>query len=422
MSGGNPLSSVVVAGGSRPFGGGGPVRAASAGPPVQRRTTGRGLLSVGRVDFGWHPAAQAEFDRVRAQAAAWPDERPTALTRERWRRCGDAGLLGYSVPADLGGSGRGFLDTARAVEAFGLGCPDMGLVFASLAHLFACAMPIAEHGDGRVRERVLPLLASGEWVGANAITERDAGSDVTALRATARADGDHYVLDGVKTFVSNAPEADVFVVYASTSPEFGHLGVTGFVVERDTPGLVVEPFEKSVLATCPVGEVRLEGCRVPAHHVLGVPGQGAAIFQSSMRWERTCLFAAYLGQAGRLLERCVAHARERRQFGRAIGKNQAVSHAIARLHSRVEAARLLLWRACWLLDRGERAALEVAGAKLAVSEAAVDTAAFAMRVLGGTGTRLGSGVAHDLLDAMASTTFSGTSEMQLEQMAKELGL
>ncbi|MEU6151256.1 acyl-CoA dehydrogenase family protein [Actinosynnema sp. NPDC047251] len=374
------------------------------------------------MDFGWHPAAQADFDRVRAATAGWPDERPAGLAGERWRRCGEAGLLGYSVPAEHGGSGRGFLDTARAMEAFGLGCPDLGLVFAALAHLFACAMPIAEHGDERVRERVLPLLASGEWVGANAITEQDAGSDVTALRATARADGDHYVLDGVKSFVSNAPEADVFVVYASTDPEFGHLGVTGFVVERDTPGLSVEPFEKAVLHTCPVGEVRFEGCRVPADHVLGVPGQGAAIFQSSMRWERTCLFAAYLGQAGRLLERCVAHARERRQFGRAIGKNQAVAHAIARLHGRLEAARLLLWQACWRLDRGGRAALDVAGAKLAVSEVAVDVAAFAVRVLGGTGVRIGPGVAHELLDALAATTFSGTSEMQLEQMAKELGL
>lgn len=374
------------------------------------------------MDFGWHPDAQADYDRVRAETGAWPDDRPGPLTRDRWLRCGAAGLLGYSVPARFGGSGRGFLDTARTMEAFGRGCQDMGLVFASLAHLFACAMPIAEHGDDRVRERVLPLLSSGEWVGANAITEHEAGSDVTALRATARRDGEGYVLDGVKSFVSNAPVADVFVLYASTDPQFGHLGVTGFVVERDTPGLTVEPFDKTVLATCPAGEVRLEACRVPAHQVLGVPGQGAAIFQASMRWERTCLFAAYLGQAGRLLDRCVDHARRRRQFGRPIGQNQAVSHTAARLGVRLEAARLLLWRACWRLDRAERATADVAAAKLAISEVAVDTAAFAMRVLGGAGVRGDSAVSHELLDAMAATTFSGTSEMQLEQLAKELGL
>ncbi|WP_447008040.1 acyl-CoA dehydrogenase family protein [Saccharothrix isguenensis] len=378
------------------------------------------------MDFGWLPAAQADYDRVLAETGTWPDDRPATLTRDRWLRCGAAGLLGYSVPTGFGGSGRGFLDTARTMEAYGLGCDDMGLVFASLAHLFACAMPIAEHGDDRLRERVLPLLSSGEWVGANAITEEDAGSDVTAMRATARRDGDDYVLDGVKSFVSNAPVADVFVLYASTDPGFGHLGVTAFVVEAGTPGLTVEPFDKTVLASCPAGEVRLVECRVPADHVLGRPGQGAAIFQSSMRWERTCLFAAYLGQAARLLDRCVDHARRRRQFGRPIGRNQAVSHAVARLRVRLEAARLLLWQACWKLDRAERATLDVAAAKLAISEVAVDTAALAMRVLGGAGVRGGSGVSsgvsHELLDAMASTTFSGTSEMQLEQVAKELGL
>ncbi|XVV06144.1 acyl-CoA dehydrogenase family protein [Actinosynnema sp. CA-248983] len=362
------------------------------------------------MDFGWQP--DDCFERVLAH---------TWTPGDGWESCGRLGLLGLSVPVAHGGSGRGFLDTARVAEAFGTGCADMGLVFSALAHLFACAMPIAEHGSARVRERVLPLLASGEWVGANAITEDVAGSDVTALRTTARLDGDHYVLDGVKSFVSNGPVADVFVVYASTEPEFGHLGVTAFVVERGTPGLVVEPFRKGVLASCQAGEVRFAGCRVPLGHVLGVPGQGAAIFQSSMRWERTCLFAAYLGQAGRLLDRCVEHARTRRQFGRPIGANQAVSHAVARLRSRWEAARLLLWRACWRLDRGERAAWDVASAKLAVSEVAVDTALFTMRVLGGVGAR-DARVSADLLDAVAATTFSGTSEMQLEQMAKELGL
>jgi alkylation response protein AidB-like acyl-CoA dehydrogenase len=365
------------------------------------------------VDFEWHAG------QVLAETRTWP---PTdTLTREWWERCGRAGLLGVSVPVEYGGSGRGFRETAGITGSFGAGCPDLGLVFAALAHLFACAMPIAEHGDDRLRKRVLPLLASGEWIGANAITEADAGSDVTALRTTARLDGDHYVLDGVKSFVSNGPLADVFVVYASTDPAFGHLGLTAFVVERDTPGLTVDALTKTALVPCPAGGLRLADCRVPAHHVLGVPGQGAAIFQASMRWERTCLFAAYLGRAGRLLDRCVEHARTRRQFGRPIGANQAVSHTLVRLRARWEAARLVLWRACERLDRGERATWDVAAAKLAISEVAVDTALFTVRLMGGTGV-LASGASQDLLDAVASTTFSGTTEMQLEQMAKELGL
>lgn len=375
------------------------------------------------MDFGWSKAQCGAYDRILELTGDWPDDRPASLTRDQWRRCGEAGILGYSVPAEYGGGGHGFVDTARAMEAFGLGCPDMGLVFSSLAHLFACAMPIAEHAGEEVRDRILPRLCSGEWIGANAITEEAAGSDVTALTATARRDGDDFVLNGTKSFVSNGPVADAFVVYASTDPQFGHLGISGFVVERDTPGLVVgEAFGKTVLTTCPAGSVTFEECRVPASHLLGVPGQGAAIFQSSMRWERSCLFAAYLGQARRNLDRCVEQARDRRQFGHPIGKNQSISHGIARLRARLESARLLLWQACWRLDQHEPAGLDVSMAKLAISEVAVDTALFAVRVLGGNGVRTDVGATRELLDALPGTTFSGTSEIQLEQIAKELGL
>lgn len=141
-----------------------------------------------------------------------------------------------------------------------------------------------------------------------------------------------------------------------------------------------------------------------------------------MRWERTCLFAGYLGRTERLLERCVEHALERRQFGRRISDNQAVSHRIARLRLRLEAARLLLWQACWRLDQGERAVLDIAMAKLAVSEGAVQAGLDAVQILGGTGIRTDGGVERELRDALPATVFSGTSEMQLEQIVKELGL
>ncbi|MCO5997397.1 acyl-CoA dehydrogenase family protein [Actinoallomurus rhizosphaericola] len=345
------------------------------------------------------------------------------LTREEWQWAAGAGLAGLSVSESYGGGGHGFAATAQAAEAFGRHHPDMGLVFAVLAHLFACAMPIAEHGDPALRERVLPRLCSGEWIGANAITEEGAGSDATALATRAVRDGDEYVLTGVKSFVSNGPIADVFVVYASTRPEFGHLGVSAFVIERGTPGLTVgEPFGKAGLVRCPAGELRLDGCRVPAGARLGADGQGAAIFQSAMRWERTCLFAAYLGQSERLLDRCVEHARERRQFGRPLAANQAVSHRIGRMRVRLDAARLLLERACARLDQGERAVLDVAMAKLAVSENAVATALDAQHIFGGAGVREDAGIAKDVRDALPCTTFSGTSEMQLEQIAEELGL
>jgi alkylation response protein AidB-like acyl-CoA dehydrogenase len=377
------------------------------------------------VDFAWNPVQDRTYDRIVRETAdlAGAAEGPRPFTRKQWRRCGELGLLGLSVPEQYGGQSMGVLDTARAAEAFGRGHPDMGLVFAAMAHLYACAMPIAEHGDETLRSRVLPGLASGEQIGANAITEEEAGTDVTALRTRAVRDGDAYVLDGTKTFVSNGPVADVFLVYAVTDPAMGHLGVSAFVAERDLPGMEPgPPFGKLGLHSCPAGTLRLNGCRVPAANLLGVEGQGAATFQSSMRWERSCLFAAYLGLMERLLEDCVRHARDRRQFDRPIGANQAVSHRIADMRLRLDASRLLLYRACWALDRGDPATLEVSLAKVAVSEAAVRTGLDGLQIFAGRGYREEEGVAAALRDALPSTIFSGTSEIHRELIAKELGL
>jgi alkylation response protein AidB-like acyl-CoA dehydrogenase len=281
-----------------------------------------------------------------------------------------------------------------------------------------------EHAGDGLKAAVLPKLCSGEWIAANAITEDGAGSDVTALttRAQVQPDGS-YVLTGEKSFVSNGPVADVFVVYATTDPRFGHLGLSAFVVERDTPGLLPGPaFTKLGPSSCPAGRVTLDGCRVPADHLIGRPGTGGAIFQSSMNWERTCLFAAYLGAGFRMLERCVEHARKRHQFGRPIGANQAPAHRLAELRVRLEAARLLIHRACWLIDRGTPSALDVAMAKLASAETVADVALESLRLFGGAGVLGETGVEGDLRAALPGTIFSGTSDIQREVIVKGMGL
>jgi alkylation response protein AidB-like acyl-CoA dehydrogenase len=376
------------------------------------------------MDFAWPTDAQQTYDRILAELAGWADT-PAGefFSRTQWLRCGELGLLGLSVPVAVGGGGFGFSAAARAAEAFGLGCADFGLVFGALAHLFACAMPIVEYGTPSVAARTLPRLTSGAWIGANAVTEDAAGSDVSAVETRAVRDGAGYRITGTKSFVTNGPLADVFVLYARTDPALGHLGLSGFVVERDTPGLVAGPaFDKLGLRSCPAGTLTLTDCWVPEQCRLGREGQGAAIFQASMRWERSCLFAAYLGQMSRVLDRCVRHARERRQFGRRIGSNQAVSHLLAELRVRLDAAGLLLYRSCWLLDQGRPARAETAMAKLAVSEAAVDLSLAAVRIFGGRGVLVETGIEQELRNALPSTIFSGTSEMQLEQIAKEMGL
>lgn len=375
------------------------------------------------MDFEWTTEDRERYDEVFSQTREWPDPGFGFFTSEEWKLCAGLGLLGLSVPEEYGGRGRGFLSTAHAAEAFGRGAPDMGLVFAALAHLFACAMPIAEHGGEDLRRETLPRLCSGEWVGANAITEEGAGSDATRLETRAERAGGDYVLTGEKCFVSNGPAADVFVVYAVTQPDLGYLGVSAFAVERGTPGLTVgEPFAKLGLDRCPASTLRLDGCLVPAGRRLGVEGQGAAIFQDAMRWERTCLFAAYAGRLERLADLSTAHARTRVQFGRPIGSNQAIAHRLARMRVRLDTARLLLWRACWLLDRGEHARAEIAMAKLVVSEAAAESGMDAVRIFGGDGIRSDRGIERELRDAVPSLIFSGTSEMQLELIARELGL
>ncbi|GLU48211.1 acyl-CoA dehydrogenase family protein [Nocardiopsis ansamitocini] len=375
------------------------------------------------MDFDWTEQENEEYNRMRLGADALPCPAPGYFTKDEWKRYAELGVMGLSVPRRYGGAGRGFLQTAHAAEGLGRSGTDMGLLFGALAHLFACAMPIAEYGHDQTRRRMLPLLCEGQWIGANAITEDTAGSDAMAMTARAHRVGDHYELNGTKTFVSNGPLADVFVVYAVTDPSLGHLGVSAFAVERTAPGLTVgAPFAKTGLRRCPASHVHLTRCTVPAAALLGAPGQGAAIFQQGMRWERTCLFAAYLGRTERLLHRCIAHARQRRQFGRSIAANQAVSHRIARMRIRLDAARLLLWRACWLLDRDRPARLEVAMAKHEVAEGSLAAALDTARIFAGHGVHAASGVGRDLDDAVAATIFSGTCDIQLEQIAKELGL
>ncbi|MFA1550269.1 acyl-CoA dehydrogenase family protein [Actinomadura chokoriensis] len=377
------------------------------------------------VEFDWTVSQRNLYEKILSGVRAGVGEGAGdgRFSRDAWRTCGGLGLLGLSVPAEYGGEGLDAVTTARAVEAFGRGTADFGLLFAAMAHLFACAMPIAEHGRAELRARVLPALCSGEWIGANAITEEQAGSDVGALQCTAERQDGHYRLNGPKSFVSNGPVADVFIVYAVTDPGLGHLGISAFAVERGTPGLDVgEPFTKMGLASCAAGEIVLTDCLVPEGNLLGNEGQGSAIFQSSMRWERGCLFAGYLGMIDRLLERCVAHARTRRQFGGPIGGNQAVSHRLADMKLQLEAARLLLYRACWAMDRGAQAVLEISLSKLAVSEAAVQSALTAIQIFGGGGYLTANQIEQELRNAVPSTLFSGTSEMQREIISREIGL
>jgi clorobiocin biosynthesis protein CloN3 len=345
------------------------------------------------------------------------------FTRLEWKAAAGLGLTGLCLPVECGGGGLGAFDTALCLAAFGRGCPDTGLVFGIAAHLLACAVPIRDFGDGEACQSLLAGLAAGDLVAANAMTEDGAGSDTGRLSVTADRVPEGYRLDGEKSFASNAPVADLFVTYVVTDPTAGFLGISAFAVTRETAGLEVgPPFDKLGLDRCPAARVRFTGCLVPEHYRLGPEGLGSAIFQHSMAWERACLLAAYVGMMDDQLDRCVAHARERRQFGRPIGDFQAVSHRIVTMKQRLESARLLLYRACWLLDQGRDHAAAAALSKVAVSEAAVANSLDAVQLFGGAGYLASTGVERQLRDSVATTIFSGTNEIQRELIAREIGL
>lgn len=378
------------------------------------------------MDFQLSDTQRARYNGIRAGAgerfAGHPAGQP--LTRADWHAAADLGLTGLCLPVEHGGRGLGALDTALCLEAFGHGCADTGVVFAVAAHLLACAVPIRDFGAEPVRGELLAGLAGGELIAANAMTEDDAGSDVGRLATTARRHGAEYLVDGEKSFASNAPVADLFVTYAVTNPKAGFLGVTAFAVPASRPGVkVTGPLAKMGLHGCPAGRVRFVGSAVPTGYRIGAEGQGSAVFQHSMNWERACLPAIYLGVMTEQLRRCVAHAGQRRQFGRRIADNQAVSHVLAAMAQRLAAARLLLYRACWLLDRDDPEHRTAAAmAKIAVSEAAVANGLDAIQVFGGTGYLTSTGVEAGLRDAVPSAIFSGTTQIQREIVARGLGL
>jgi alkylation response protein AidB-like acyl-CoA dehydrogenase len=375
------------------------------------------------MDFSRSDEQQARYIQVEAAARELSGSTADGSHRQDWAALAALGLLGAAVPQEHGGSGFGALDTALLYEAAGVGCTDTGLLFAAAAQLFACVRPVVEFASAKTRRKLLPALCSGELIAGNAMTEPDAGSDVSRLATRAVKVEGGYVLEGVKSFVSNGPIADLYVTYATTDPEGAYFNTTAFVVDRDSPGLVPgAPMEKSGLAACQAGLVTFAGCFVPDDRVLGSPGQGHLVFQESMQWERACLFAIYLGQQERLIRRCIRHVRERRQFGKRLADIQPVADRLADMKLRLESGRLLLYRACTEIDAGQDPSLWTAMAKLAVSEAAIATALDAARIFGARGYLKEHGIEQAVRDAMPATTFSGTSDIQRQLIARGMGL
>ena len=349
-------------------------------------------------------------------------DREGAFSRGHWDACADFGLQGLMVPAAFGGGGHDLATAVAILEAVGRGALDNGLVFAVTAHAASCAGPIVEYGSDEQRARWLHGLADGSIVGATGITEPDSGSNALGLGTTATRDGDDWILAGGKTFVTNAPIADLFLIYARTGSS-GFAALTCFLVPADADGLEVGPsIEKMGLRTSPMAQVFLDGCRVPASAVLGGVGSGAMVFNQTMDLERLLVMAPAVGAMERVLQRCVTHAKERNTGSAPIGSHQAVAHAIADMELDLDGSRLLLYRAAWHRSRHGTATRESALAKLAVSEAYVRACRRAVQIFGGYGYMTEYELERELRDALATTLYVGTSEIQRNLIAGLRGL
>ncbi len=350
-------------------------------------------------------------------------DRESRFSRELWNKCAAFGILGLPMPEEFGGMGADIMTTTVAMEALGYGCKDSGLLFSMHAQMWSLQMPLLLFGSTEQKQKYLPRLCSGEIIGVHGMTEPDSGSDAFSLKTRAERRDDRYVLNGSKIFITNAPIADVVLVFANEAPEKGIGGISAFLIEKGTPGFTVSRhIEKMGLRTSPFGELAFQDCEIPVENRVGKLGVGVALFNSSMEWERAAILGSTVGAMERTLEVCVRYAKERKQFGKSIGKFQAVSHKIAEMKIRLETCRLILYKVAWVKQQGKKAHMEAAIAKVFISEAAVKSNLDAIQIHGGYGFTTEFELERELRDSIGGTLYSGTSEIQRNIIAAWLGL
>ena len=350
-------------------------------------------------------------------------DRMGTFPRELWKKCADMRILAIPFPESLGGDGFDFVTAVAVFHALGYACKDSGLVH-SLATQVICGIQLHLFGNKEQAAQLLPDLASGKLIYAQGITEPGSGSDAFAMQTFATRTDSGYKLNGTKIMISNGPIADRALIFAVTDRAKKSLGgISCFLVSKGDAGFSTgKPLEKMGLRTLTNGELIFTDCYVPATSIVGREGQGAILFSEAMEWERTLIPACLLGVLERILEECVQYAKERKAFGQPIGDFQAISHKIAMMKMNAELGRLALYNAAYLKSQRKRAALETSVAKLFISESLKHACMDAVQIRGGYGYMVEYEVERDLRDSIASTIYSGTSEMQANIIARIAGL
>ncbi|AZM44483.1 acyl-CoA dehydrogenase [Streptomyces sp. WAC 06738] len=330
-----------------------------------------------------------------------------AFPRESWLAVMESGLLRLPFDERWGGLGRSLLTTMYVLEELGRGCPDSALNFAITTHMVSTGIALQRFGSTALKDAYLPRITAGTAIGAHAVAEPDSGSDALGMRTAATADGDCYRLSGSKAFVGNGPVADLVVVYAKTEPAAGPLGITAFLVERDTPGLTFGgPTEETGAKSPPLCSLVLDDCRVPRTHILGRVGAGSLVLDHVMTWEILCCFIVSAGEMRRRLDRCVAYAGERS----AVGDFPPVARRIVDMKIGLETSRKWLYDTAEKFTAGRKVTADLAIAKLVAGRAALDSAMAEY------------GLEEELRSAPAVTFHSGTAETQYHRIAATLGL
>ena len=348
-------------------------------------------------------------------------DRDETFSPELWRSYASFGVQGLPFPEEYGGGGADVIATVAAMEGLGYGGRDNGLLFAINAQMWSVQMPILSHGSEQLKQRYLPGLIDGSLIGGHCMSEPDSGSDAFSLRTTAEKQGQDYLLNGTKTFVTNGPSADIFLVFATVDQNAGFMGLSAFVVERTTPGLSVTKLAKLGLRTAQMGQVFFDNCVVSSKQMLGPEGAGSSIFNASLEWERAAILGCNVGSMSFQLERCLDFVAEQRRLQSPRSMLSAVERRLTDMKLRLEIARLMIYRVAWLKQTRGRCPSEAAMTKLFVSEAWTQSCLDAIDLFGQSGLLSEVGLERDLRDSMGGLIYSGTSEIQRNIIARLLG-